>query len=65
MQAQLGQDLRADPVVALVGLEAQGLVGLDRVLALVLELVGHDLVDEADAAALLAQVEQDALRPAG
>src|SRR6185295_18063604 len=61
VQAQLVQDLGPDAVVALVGLEAQALVGLDRVLALVLELVGHDLVHEADAAALLAQVEQHAL----
>src|SRR5262245_1785018 len=45
--AQLREDLRADPVFALVGLEAERLVGLDGVLALVLELVGHDLVDEA------------------
>src|SRR5262245_24815919 len=38
VQAQLVQDLGADPVVALVRLEAQRLVGLHRVLALVLEL---------------------------
>src|SRR5688572_29785641 len=63
VEPQLVEDLRADPVVALVGLEAQRLVGGDRVVTLVLELVGHDLVHEADAAALLAEVQQHA--PAG
>src|SRR5260221_415899 len=63
LHPELDQDLRADAVVALVGLEAERLVGLDRVLALVLELIGHQLVDETDAAPLLSQVQQDA--PAG
>ena len=55
------QDLRADAVVAQVGREAEPLVGLDRVEALlVLQPVGADLVLEPDAAALLAHVEQHA-----
>src|SRR5687767_10503234 len=38
VEPQLVQDLRADPVVALVGLETQRLVGGDGVVPLVLEL---------------------------
>src|SRR4030095_8349129 len=48
----LHEYLRADAVVALVRLEAEGLVRLHGVAALVLELVGHDLVHEPDAAPL-------------
>jgi hypothetical protein len=47
-------------VVAGVGVEAQLQVGFDRVGAGFLQAVGADLVDQADAAAFLAQVEQDA-----
>ena len=50
--AEVAQDLRADAVVALVGLEAEPLVGLDRVEALVLQLVGADLVRPARCPAL-------------
>ncbi len=44
----------------LVGLEAQSLIGVDGVEALVLEAIGSQLVDQADAAALLRQIEQHA-----
>ena len=54
------QDLHADAVVALVGLEAEPLVGLDGVEPLVLQLVGADLVGQADAAPFLVQVQQHA-----
>ena len=46
--------------MAQVGPEAQGVVGLDGILALVLELVGLELVQQADAAPLLTHVDQDA-----
>ena len=64
-EAEVGEDLRADAVVAQVGREAELEVGLDRVEALLLQLVGAELVEQADAAALLGEVEQDAatLRP--
>ena len=59
--AEVVQDLGADAVVAVVGLEAQLDVRLDGVQPLlVLQAVGADLVDQADAAALLAHVEDDA-----
>ncbi len=47
----------AHRVVALVGGKAQALVGFHGIGAGVLQLVGADLVEQADAAALLAQVE--------
>ena len=47
-------------VVAHIGTEAQLFVGLDGIGAGVLQLVGLDLVEQADAAAFLAQVEQGA-----
>ncbi len=62
LHAERVQHVGGDAVVALVVAEAQGLVGLDGVEAVVLQLVGADLVGQADAAALLAQVEQDAVR---
>ena len=58
--AEVAQDLAADAVVADVGREAELLVGRDGVVALVLQLVGLQLVDEADAAALLQEVEEHA-----
>ena len=50
----------AQVVAAQVGTEAEMLVGLDRVVTLILQVVGADLVEQADAAAFLAQVEQHA-----
>ncbi len=58
-QAEVAEDLGADPVVTQVGGEAELEVGLDRVDALLLELVGAQLVEQADAAPLLGEVEQD------
>ena len=57
-QAEVGQDLVADAVVARVDREAQVQVRVDRVVAVLLQLVGAQLVEQADAAALLGQVEQ-------
>src|SRR5262249_13440928 len=58
--AEIAQDLAADAVVAHVGLEAELLVRGDRVEALLLQLVSSQLVEEADAAALLQEVEEHA-----
>src|SRR5207302_8428795 len=44
----------------LVGVEAELLVGVDRVEPGVLQLVGAQFVDQANAAALLREIEQDA-----
>jgi len=54
------QDFGGELEVAIVGLIAELLVGFDRVEALVLEFVGAELGHEADAAAFLVFVEQDA-----
>lgn len=56
---EIPENLGADAIVAQVGLVAEGLIGFDRILALVLQGIGHDLFGEADAAPLLAHVEQD------
>ena len=45
--------------MALVVGEAQAQIGVDRVEALILERISAQLVDQADAAPLLAQIEQD------
>ena len=61
-QAQVGQDLGAGPVFPQVGGESQRLVGFDRICALVLQGVGPDFVEQADAAAFVfGKVDQDAL----
>ena len=58
--AKIGEDLGAHAVVAQIGSEAEPVIRFDRVEAfLVLELVGLDLVLEADPATFLAHVEDD------
>ena len=59
-EAEVLEDLDADAVVARVDLVAEGEVGLDRVEALVLQVVGLDLFDQPDAAAFLRQIDQHA-----
>ena len=49
-----------DAVVALVIVEAERGVGVDRIEAGVLKLVGAHLVGEADAAAFLREIKDDA-----
>ena len=58
--AQVEQDVRARLVVAHVGGEAQRVVRLHRVATLVLQRIGADLVEQADAAALVEHVDQHA-----
>ena len=57
-QAEIGEDLVADPPVARIGGEAEGEVRLDGVEALLLELVGLQLVQQADPAPFLRHVEE-------
>ena len=59
-QPEVDEDLRADAVVAQVDRQAELEVGVDRVHPLVLQVVGAQLVQQADPAALLGEVEQDA-----
>ncbi len=61
LKPEVDEDLRADAEVAQVGGQAEALVGLDGVQAVLLQPVGAQLVQQADAAALLGQVEQHAL----
>ena len=61
MHAQIGENLCAHAVVALVGVVAQMDVGIHRVVALLLQFVGRNFGHEADAPSLLIEVEDDAL----
>jgi hypothetical protein len=60
LHAQVLEHRQAHGVVTLVGGETQALVGFDGVGAAILQLVGADLVQQADATAFLAQVQQHA-----
>ncbi len=53
-QAEVDEDLGANPVVAQVGRQAQAEIGVDRVEPLLLELVRPQLVQEPDPSTLLA-----------
>ncbi len=55
-QVQLAEHGGGDVEIALVGFPAEGAVGVDGVEAAVLQGIGAELVDEADAAALLGKV---------
>src|SRR5262245_24307716 len=59
-EAEVGEDLAPDPVFAHVCREAELEVRLDRVESGLLQLVGLELVEKADAPSLLRHVEQDA-----
>ena len=62
--AQVDEDLGADAVLAVVHGQAELDVGVDGVVALLLEVVGPQLVGEPDAAPLVAaQVHDDARSP--
>ena len=56
--AQVFHNLHGQVVLALVGLETEGNIGLDGVHAVVLERVSLDLVVQADAPAFLPEVDQ-------
>src|SRR5258708_938494 len=60
VEPEIEQDLRADAVVAEIRREAELLVGLDRVCATILKLICLELVEEADAPALLIEIHDDA-----
>jgi hypothetical protein len=57
---EVGENLRTDAVIALIGREPEQHVGFDRIGAAVLQCIGAQLVGEADAAAFLMQIEQHA-----
>src|SRR6266540_4099606 len=59
-QAEVVQDLVSDPPLACIGGKAELEIRLDGVEAAFLELVGLQLVEQADAAAFLRHVEKDA-----
>src|SRR6185295_13505437 len=58
---QIGEDLRADPVLSLIRREPELEVRLDRVSSVVLKLIRTQLVRQADRPALVsADVQDDA-----
>ncbi len=59
-QPEILEELNADAIVARVGFVSQRQVGFHRVEPFVLQRVGLDLLDQADAAALLRQINQHA-----
>lgn len=58
--AELAKNARREHVIAQISGEAEPAIRLDGVEALVLKLVGANLVHQADAAALLGQIEEQA-----
>ena len=60
-ETQLAQHFRSREVHTLVGVEAELLIRVERVEPGILQLIGPELVDEADAPALLRQIEQHAV----
>ena len=60
LEPEVDEDLRADAVVAQVGRQPELEVGVDGVEPAVLQLVGAQLVEQPDPAALLGEVEQHA-----
>lgn len=61
--AEVRQHGFAQLIAAHVGRKTEGRVGLDGIGPTILQLVGSDLVDQADAASLLAEIHEHA--PAG
>ena len=60
LDAQVTQNLRAGKVLSFVALKAERKVCFERIEPLLLQLIGTQLIDETDAAAFLAHIEQDA-----
>ena len=59
MEAQLLEDLRSSVIVALIVGQTEHSIRVDSIVPLLLERIGRDLVGEADAATLLAQVDDN------
>jgi len=58
--AEVAEDGGGEFVVAEIGFKAEGLVSFYRVVTVILEFVGADFVDQADAAALFIFVDDEA-----
>ena len=58
LATKLAEHLGGGAVVAFIGVEAEHLVGVEGVVAAVLELVVAQFVDQTDAAAFLREVEK-------
>src|SRR5712692_8744494 len=58
MERKFSQDLHADAVVSLIGLEPKEFIGLYRVESFVLQAVSANLVGQANPSSFLVQVKQ-------
>jgi len=58
--AEFFEDFGGEAVFAGVGGKAEGFVGFDGVQALVLQLIGAEFIHEADAAAFLGEIDENA-----
>ena len=59
VEAEPTQHFSCREIEALVGIEPKPLIGVQRVVALILELIGPQFVDETDAAPFLSEVQDD------
>src|SRR5215216_4866684 len=60
LESKVEENLRANAVVAQIGLESELLVRLDRIRAFVLELVGLELVEQSDSPPFLIEIHDRA-----
>src|SRR5215469_13000173 len=60
-EPELAQHFRSRQINALIGVEAQLLIGIERVEPSVLQPVGPEFVDQPDAASLLREIEKHAV----
>jgi hypothetical protein len=58
--AEVAQNLRADPVVAKILFKTEPKVGLNRIEALILKSVGSDFIAQTDSASFLMQINDHA-----
>src|SRR3989338_10372147 len=58
-ETQIGQDLGPNTIIPEVRLKTQFLIGLDGIIPLILQGIGLQLVDQSDAATLLADIEKN------
>ena len=58
--SQYAQDVSAHAVVTFIGFKAQVDVGINGVIAVLLQLIGFDFVHQADASTFLIHIHEDA-----
>src|SRR4051794_40772785 len=59
METEIDKDLRAESIVAKIGLEAERFVRFHRILTLILKRISEQLIGQPDATSFLTHVEND------